>query len=94
MRAEHLQEVTDAGGTTHGDHMNAATAENLATPGCQRLQRRLVAAAFDENDLLHVADTGQIDAYPGNVHHLSTAGHRRSRKPHQWSLPGQACRVE
>jgi hypothetical protein len=82
------------GGTSHGHDMNAAPTENLTTPDCQGFQRCLVAPAFDENDLLRGAYAGQIDARPGTVHHISTAGHRRSRNPSLESArPGTANRM-
>src|SRR5207249_646665 len=80
-RPEHIQEVTNAGGTAHGYDMNAPIAEDLATRAGQSLQCGLVAPAFDEHRLRCRADAGQIDTYPGNVHHAGAAGPGASRNP-------------
>ena len=70
--------------------MDASTVQNLAAPACQDLHRGLVAPAFDENDPLRLAEAGQIDTYPGDVHDLSAAACPPGRNPHHRSLLRQA----
>jgi hypothetical protein len=58
-----------------GRYVEAGAAENLAPPTCQDFHRGLVAAAFDENDLVRLGG-GQIDAHPGSVHRVNAVGRR------------------